>query len=76
VSYEATIRCDVRKGNPLEKQRCHSDAQARAPQPAAERATSRQAALAVERSALDMGWRRVRRASRSTEWVCPVCTSG
>jgi hypothetical protein len=75
MSYEATIRCDVRKGNPIKKQRCHSDAQARAPQPRADRATSRHAVLAVERDALDMGWKRVRRASRSAEWVCPVCVN-
>lgn len=31
--YEVTIRCDVRQGNPLTKQRCRSDVQAREIQP-------------------------------------------
>jgi hypothetical protein len=73
MPYEVTIRCSERRGNPLEKQRCHSDAQARAAVPRAEETVSRSVVPAAERLALDSGWKKVRRPSRPTAWVCPAC---
>ena len=75
MAYEVTIRCDIRRGNPLEKKRCHSDAQARASQPYAEEATSRQAIYSAESEAKRLGWTRKQRPSRPTIWVCPGCIS-
>ena len=75
MAYEVTIRCSVRRGNPLEKKRCHSDAQARMSAPTEERATSREAVYAVEMTAKDMGWKRVRRSCRPAAWTCPACQS-
>jgi hypothetical protein len=73
MAYETTIRCDVRKGNPLEKLRCHSDGQAKQREPLAESGTSRAAVFAAEQAAKDMGRNRVRRPSRTDDWVCPAC---
>jgi hypothetical protein len=74
MAYEVEIRCDVRKGNPIEKLRCHSDAQARVDVPRIEAATSRDAVYAVEKRARGLGWTKVRRAGRPTQWACPVCS--
>lgn len=73
MPYEVAIRCSERRGNPLEKKRCHSDAQARAAVPTVERSTSREAVYAVEQIAKDMGWRKVRRSCRPAAWACPAC---
>jgi hypothetical protein len=73
VPYEVTIVCEHRRGNPLEKKRCHSDAQARAPQPFAEHTTSRLALSTAEGEARRLGWKRQQRPSRPTIWACPVC---
>jgi hypothetical protein len=69
------IRCSERRGNLLEKQRCHSDAQTRAPVPRGEATVSRNAVPAAEQDALRMGWKRVRRSSRPVAWLCPVCSN-
>lgn len=73
MAYEVEIRCDVRKGNPVEKKRCHSDARAGVEVPRIEAATSRDAVYAVEKRAKGLGWKHVRRAGRPAQWVCPVC---
>ena len=44
MGYLITVRCDLRKGNPATKERCHSDPQARTSAPEAEAAASRDAA--------------------------------
>jgi hypothetical protein len=64
MPYEVTIRCSERRGYPLEKKRCHSDAQARAPVPRGEATASRNAVPAAEQDALRMGWNKVRRPAR------------
>ncbi|WP_394657634.1 hypothetical protein [uncultured Novosphingobium sp.] len=74
MAYEVTIRCDVRQGNPLTKKRCHSDAQAREIQLREEAPLGPQALRLAEDRAKGLGWKRVRRASRPTIWVCPACT--
>lgn len=74
MPYDVTIRCELRRGNPLEKKRCHSDALARAPQPLAEHTTSRLALSMAEASAVNLGWSKQRRPSRPTIWVCPACS--
>lgn len=73
MGYSITIRCDARRGNPLEKKRCHTDAQAKATLPEFHAATSREAIYAVERRAKAAGWLRVRQAGRPAAWMCPVC---
>jgi len=75
VAYEVMIRCDVEKGNPLVKERCHNDAQAKKAPIMATSAVSRDAVYAAERRALGEGWKRVRRPSRPSQWVCPACAS-
>jgi hypothetical protein len=64
VAYEVEIRCDVRKGNPIEKLRCHSDAQARVDVPRIEAATSRDEVYTFDKRARALGWQRIRRAGR------------
>lgn len=71
-----TIRCDTRRGDPLEKKRWHTDAQAKATLPEFHAATSREATYAVERRAKAAGWLRVRRAGTPGTWMCPVCAEG
>jgi len=73
MGYEVEIRCDARCGNPLEKKRCLSDAQARVPPMRHEARTSREAIYAVEMRARNAGWIRLRGAERPNRWICPVC---
>lgn len=73
MGYEVSARCDVRKGEPLEKKRCHSDAQARIAPITGEANDLATAKNALDRSAQAHGWRRLRRAGRPTIWVCPAC---
>jgi len=76
MPYEVTIRCSDGRGKPLEKKRCHSDVQARAPVPRGEATVSRNAVPAAEQAARVHGWTHVRRAGRPSAWVCPACSSG
>jgi hypothetical protein len=73
MAYEVTIRCDIEKGNPLAKERCYNDVQARKTPIVASNAVSRDAVSAAERMALSEGWKRVRQPSRRSRWVCPAC---
>lgn len=73
MGYEVEICCDIRKGNPLEKKRCHSDSQAKVRPLREEARTSREAIYAVAMRARNAGWLRLRGAARPNRWVCPVC---
>ncbi len=73
MGYEVSARCDVRKGNPLEKKRCHSDAQAKIKPIVGEAREFKNAKNHLDRLAQSAGWRRHRRVGWPTIWVCPVC---
>lgn len=75
MSYEMTVRCDLRTGNPLQKQLCVSDARSKTQAPTASKTTSREAVYALEIHAKNAGWERVRRMAQPIKWACPVCLS-
>lgn len=75
MGYVLTVRCDLLKGNPATKERCHSDPQSRTSEPEVEAAASRDAVYAIEQKAPTAGWVKVRRRGWPLKWACPVCAA-
>jgi hypothetical protein len=75
MSYEMTLLCDLRTGNPLDKKLCVSDARSKVAAPTISKTTSREALYALDLHAKNAGWQRLRRMAQPVKWACPVCLS-
>ncbi|TCM42045.1 hypothetical protein EDF59_1023 [Novosphingobium sp. ST904] len=73
MGYVISVRCDIQTGNPIEKERCHSDRQARTSVPSSEKPASRDAVVDTEWQAATTGWRKIRRTGWPLKWACPAC---